>query len=437
MRIYQIYPLGCCGAPSQSQSPFQQGAVPRLSQLQDWLEHLQWLGIEGVLLGPVFAASSHGYDTRDYFQVDPRLGNDLTLQALVTACHTRGMRVMLDAVFNHVGRDFWAFRDLRQHGPYSQYRNWFQRVNFRQRNRLGDPFSYQTWRGHHSLVKLRHSTPAVRQHLLQAAESWIQRYGIDGLRLDAADCLNLAFIRQLSRRMRRLRPDFFLLAEVVHGDYRRWLEAGFDAVTNYQLYHSLHTSHNANDYRLLAQTLQQQWGPNGHYRGRLLNNFADNHDVSRIASLLRTPAQLYPLYILLFSLPGHPSLYYGSEWGQLGKKRPRSDAELRPAIPHPFHWQPKPHPDLQQHIRQLARLQSQWAVLQTGDWQLLQADRETLFYLRRMGQQRCVVGVNLSDQPQTRQLHLAGYWQDPLNQELLRDPQYLTLYPHWGRILLG
>ncbi|MGV3526304.1 MAG: alpha-amylase family glycosyl hydrolase [Candidatus Sericytochromatia bacterium] len=439
-RFYHLYPLGCCGAPARLESLTPR---PRLDQLHGWIEHLVSLGVNAVYLGPLFMASSHGYDTVDYYRVDPRLGDEASLRGLVRALHARGIRVVLDGVFNHVGRDFWAFRDLRAQLQHSPYRDWFQRLSFARRGRSGDPFSYQGWKGHHELVKLKLSTPAVKRHLLGAVEHWIREYEIDGLRLDAADCMSLGFLRQLGQRARRLKPGFWLLGEVVHGDYRRWIEKGqLDSVTNYALYDALHTSHNQWDYTRLAQTLQHQFGPHGVYRDLRLYHFVDNHDVTRIASLLRFPAQLYPLHILLYTLPGIPSLYYGSEWGQTGRKRRHSDAELRPAIAQPFFWQPKAHPDLQPVIARLAQLHAHSRALQSGSWQLLKADGHTLVYARHAENEHLVVAVNLADQPHRVSVQLPwhhGQLVDRLNPGAVvgihQSTAQLDLSPTWGRVL--
>lgn len=439
-RFYHLYPLGCCGAPA-----FADGrTVARLDQLHGWVEHLLSLGVNAIYLGPVFASSSHGYDTLDYYRVDPRLGETGTLQYLVQLLHAQGIRVVLDGVFNHVGRGFWAFEDLRRHLRHSPYTGWFQRLNFRQRGRAGDPFSYQGWKGHHELVKLRLGNADVRRHLLGALRQWIETYDIDGLRLDAADCMSLAFLSQLAHQARRLKPDFWLLGEVVHGDYGRWIHKGkLDSVTNYELYDALHKTHNAGDYHRLAHTLQRQFGPHGVYRGLHLFNFVDNHDVDRIASRLKQPSHLYPLHLLLYTLPGIPSLYYGSEWGIGGRRLRHSDAPLRPAIPHPYHWQPKPHADLQATIARLANLHRHSEALQYGDWHLLHESRQTLAYLRLSRNEALVVLVHQG--ARNGQLSLNLPWHHGSLVDLLApgesfairnsQAQIAPLYPFWGRIL--
>ena len=303
--FYHIYPLGFCGAPAANQRD--QPAQDRLGAIEDWIGQMRLLGANALYLGPLFESSSHGYDTSDYFQVDRRLGSNAGLARLVAALHEQGIRVVLDGVFHHVGRDFWAFRDVQTHGRESAYCDWFAGLRFEGRSPYGDPFVYDGWNGHYNLVKLNLHNPAVRQHLFQAVQFWIEEFAIDGLRLDAADCLDQGFLAELAGWCRRLRPDFWLLGEVIHGDYRGW--AGpelLNSVTNYECYKGLHSSHNERNYFEIAYSLNRQFGPDGIYRELPLYAFADNHDVDRVVSVLGSPAHLYPLHCLLFTMPGCP-----------------------------------------------------------------------------------------------------------------------------------
>ena len=272
----------------------------------------------------LFESTSHGYDTVDYFQVDRRLGDRDALRRLVADLHAAGIRVILDAVFNHVGRDFWAFADLRDKLSASDYGAWFEGLSFDGGSPYGDPFIYEGWNGHLNLVKLNLRLPAVKAHLFQAAEMWIREFDIDGLRLDAAECMDLEFLQGLRNFCRGIRPDFWLMGEVVLGDYRRWVnERTLDSVTNYECYKGLWSSLVDTNYFEIAYALNRQFGRDGIYRGLPLYNFVDNHDVDRVASRLNKAEHLYPLYCLLFTMPGIPSIYYGSEWGISGREAQR------------------------------------------------------------------------------------------------------------------
>jgi cyclomaltodextrinase len=347
--FYHIYPLGACGAPPMND--FAAPSVSRLAQLFDWIPHWAGLGINALYLGPVFESTAHGYDTADYGRVDRRLGDNALLKDLVAALHDAGIRVVLDGVFNHVGRDFWAFADVLRHGANSAYCDWFAGLRFDRHSPYGDPFTYDTWDGAYDLVKLNLANPDVRRHLLTATAQWISEFGIDGLRLDAADVMDVDFLGELARFCRIRRADFWLMGEIVHGDYRQVANAStLDAATNYECYKGLYSSHNDRNYFEIAASLQRQFGPGGLYEGLPLYAFADNHDVDRIASRLQHPAHLYPLHLLLFTMPGVPSIYYGSEWGVTGAKAHGGDPALRPAIVSPDGIQ-RPHPDLADALR--------------------------------------------------------------------------------------
>jgi cyclomaltodextrinase len=396
--FYHLYPLGFCGAPERND--FSSPPSPRLEKLLGWLDHLSQLGVNALYLGPLFESSSHGYDTADYRQVDRRLGDNRTLTSLSAELHRRGLRLVLDGVLHHVGRDFWAFRDLQTRGQGSAYRDWFSGVDFRARSPLGDAFTYDNWEGHAELVKLNLRNPQVRAHLLEAAEAWIREFDLDGLRLDVAYLLDEEFLRELGGRCRALKADFWLLGEVIHGDYRRWLDPGLlDSVTNYECYKGLYSSHNDRNYFEIAHSLNRQFGEHGLYRDRPLYNFADNHDVDRVATSLREPAHLYPLYCLLFTIPGVPSLYYGSEWGMAGSKTSGSDRALRPSLELEQAARESPHPQLAASIARLAGVRAQSRALRRGSYRPLFVGAEQFAFERRCDGETVLVAVNAAGEP--------------------------------------
>ncbi|MDD5654752.1 MAG: alpha-amylase family glycosyl hydrolase [Candidatus Omnitrophica bacterium] len=441
--FYHIYPLGLCGAPAAND--LSSVPEPRLEKLYKWLDHISGLGANALYLGPVFESSTHGYDTVDYYRVDRRLGRDDTLKALVDGSHRRGIRVILDAVFNHTGRDFWAFKDLLAHGEGSAYRDWFCGVRFDKRSPYNDPFSYDGWNGHFNLVKLNLSNPAVREHLLKAVEKWIREYNIDGLRLDAADCIDLSFLKHLSSFCRSIRPDFWLLGEVIHGDYRKWVhEGGLDSVTNYECFKGLYSSHNDKNYFEIAYSYNREFAKNGMYEGIPLYNFTDNHDVNRLASLLKDSRHLYTTYGLLFTMPGVPSLYYGSEWGLEGAKVKGSDSLLRPCLELEQASFNAAHPELIGSIRRLASIRKSSRALCRGAYRQLIVNSEQFAFERRDGQESVVVVVNASAVPARVELPL----QEAAGAELIdilnnneafrvsrRKTTELTVPPAWLRIL--
>jgi glycosidase len=441
--FYHIYPLGFCGAEQRNDHHSQSQA--RLEKIQRWMPHLLELGINAVYLGPLFESSAHGYDTADYYHVDRRLGSDETLTRLIQELHAHGIRVVLDGVFNHVGRDFWAFRDVLQNGQASRFCGWFEGLKFGGRSPLGDPFTYETWLGHHELVKLNLHNPETRQHLLGAVQAWIQDFGIDGLRLDTADCLDLDFQKELSAFAKSLRPDFWLMGEVIHGDYRRWANPEtLNSVTNYECYKGLYSSLVDKNYFEIAYALNRQFGEQGIYRDLALYNFVDNHDVDRVASKLPDPAYLYPLYCLLFTMPGIPSVYYGSEWGLEGLRTKSSDLALRPCLDLESLQQTAPQPRLPGVIQKLAHIRRDSAALRHGGYRPLFLSHEQLAFARQVEDQAAIVLINAADQPVNFEVPIpfknGTHLVDKLNNNETFETQNghlsITVYPRWARILM-
>jgi glycosidase len=327
--FYHIYLFGFCGAPWYND--FSSPAGAGLRSLIDHVSHLARLGINAVYIGPLFESSAHGYDTLDYFWVDRRLGTNADLKTLVRAYHDAGITVVLDAVLNHSGRHFFAFKDLQKNREASPYRDWYANVDFSRSSPYGDPFSYEGWAGCFDLVKFNGRNRSLRDYLFKAVEFWINEFDIDGLRLDAAAELSPDFMDELSAFCKSRRPGFWLMGEVVGGDYRNWIREGrLDSVTNYEMYKSLWSCFNDHNFFEIAWTLNRQFGTEGLYRNIDLYNFADNHDVNRVASSLSKRSHLFPLYGLLFTVPGIPSIYYGSEFGIWGERSRDSDRALRP-----------------------------------------------------------------------------------------------------------
>ena len=441
--FYHIYPLGACAAPHFND--FQSAPQPRLRQILGWLDHIQGLGANALYLGPVFESGSHGYDTADYFHVDRRLGTRAGLAELSRELHTRGMHLVLDGVFNHTGRNFWAFRDLQANGQNSPYKNWFADLRFDQRSPLGDPFSYAAWNGHFDLVKLNLAEPATRQHLFDAIRMWKEEFQIDGIRLDAADALSFDFLRELRAFTNQLDPNLWLMGEVIHGDYRQWANpATLHATTNYELYKSLFSSFNDSNFFELAYSLNREFGIEGIYRDlATLYNFADNHDVSRIASQLRDKQQLNLLYFLLFTMPGIPSIYYGSEFGFEGVKQ-SDDWNLRPAFDLPQLQSKARAQDLRGWIGHLAWLRQSQPALRYGNYEQVLVASQQFAFSREAGEDCVVVAVNSAFKPTelTLPLHGKANWRfvDLLNpkETFTCDPSgnlQIPMRPNQARLL--
>ncbi len=403
------------------------------------------MGVNALYLGPLFESTAHGYDTADYYRVDRRLGDNQTLAWLTADLHRQGIHVILDGVFNHVGRDFWAFRDVQAYRERSAYRDWFQGLAFTGESPYHDPFTYEGWHGYYDLVKLALRHPAVKEHLFQAIAQWVREFEIDGLRLDVADCLDLDFLRELAAFCRSLRPDFWLMGEVIHGDYRIRANAEMlDSVTNYECYKGLYSSHVDKNYFEIAYALNRQFGEGGIYRDLPLYNFADNHDVNRVASNLTNPAHLHPLYCLLFTMPGVPSLYYGSEWGLEGRRSDHDDRPLRPALNPDIVARTGPHPELAGTIARLAEIRHATPALRYGDYRQLSVNSQQFAFARQTPEEYIVVLLNAADTPAAFTVpvpeHTGSRLVDLLNPGdtfPVRNGQAVInpVWPCWARIL--
>ena len=390
--IYQIYPLGLCGAPLENDGLTQ----PRILKLIDWIDHIKETGADTVLLNPVFDSDRHGYDTRDYFLVDSRLGTNEDLAKVCKAFHEAGLKVMFDGVFNHVGRGFWAFLDVKDKKWDSPYKDWFH-ISFDGNTRWDDGFWYEGWEGCDDLVKLNLCNPAVVEHQFNAIRSWVEQYDIDGLRLDVAYCLSQDFLRQLRGFVDTLKPDFALMGETLYGDYKQWMAPDMcNSVTNYECYKGLWSSFNSMNMFEIGHSLARQFGPEEWtvYKGAHMLSFLDNHDVTRIATQLTDKNHLMPAYALMFGMPGVPSIYYGSEWGIEGDKKD-GDPALRPALDKPE------HNELTDFIAKLAKAKQNSEALCYGDYRNVLLTNHQIIFERKSEHERVLVAINADSVPFT------------------------------------
>lgn len=396
--FYHIYPLGALGALDRTRDDPVAGPLRRVA---DWIPAMERLGANTLLLGPVFESQRHGYDTVDLLSVDRRLGTNADLAELSATLRSRGIALVLDAVFNHVGIGHPIVQDAARPGSASPRARWIAGFDPVRSGPGGLPFAYEGWKGHHDLVKLDTSRADVRRHLVEVALRWMEDFGIAGLRLDAADCLDKGFMRDLSWRCKGLAPDFFLVGEAVHGDgYRSILEDGeLDSVTDYEASKGLWSSCNDRNLFEISWTLDRLFGPNGMCQGRPLYSFVDNHDVDRVASLVRDPAHLYPIYGLLFAMPGVPSVYYGSEFGIQGKRGPGDDAPLRPALDPRDLPRIASHPDLPRAIARFAAARSASKAVREGSYRRLHVESESLAFLRSTDDDVALIAVNIASSP--------------------------------------
>lgn len=386
--IYQIYPLGFTGAPKENDGV----TVHRILQVIDWIEHFKKLGITAILFNPVFSSDRHGYDTNDFTKIDCRLGTNEDFVQVCKALHEANIKVILDGVFNHVGRGFPYFQDIIQKRYDSPYLDWFH-VNLNDGNGP-DGFWYEGWEGHQELVKLNLDNPEVREYLITQVENWITLYGIDGLRLDVAYMVNQNFMHELCDRIRAKYPDFFFVGEMIGGDYNVLMNDHLlDSVTNYECRKGLYSSFNTHNLFEIGFSLNRQFGSEQWclYTGKHLLSFVDNHDVNRIASELNDARDLPLIYALMYAMPGIPCIYYGSEWGIEGKRTNWSDDDLRPYIEKPS-WN-----DLTTYLAKLNQIRTENLVFTDGDYKQVYLQNQQIIFSRKNEEHTLYFVLNIAD----------------------------------------
>ncbi|GAA6494692.1 alpha-amylase family glycosyl hydrolase [Anaerostipes caccae] len=388
--FYHIFPLGAFVDDETEHG---------ILEVKEWIPHIKGLGANAIYFSPVFESSSHGYDTKDYKVIDQRLGTNEDFKEVCNALHEEGIKVILDGVFNHVGREFWAFQDVLEKRQDSEYKDWFY-INFDGNSNYGDGFWYEGWEGHFELVKLNLDNPAVRDHLLDAVGMWMDEFGIDGIRLDVAYMLNRTFMKNLVDFARDRNPEMVFIGEMLHGDYSTLVNHHMlDSATNYECYKGLYSSFNTHNMHEIGYSLNRQFGPEPWtlYQGLPLYSFVDNHDVMRIATQLTDEKHLPLINALMFAMPGVPSVYYGSEWGIEGFKEPGSDDALRPRV--------KPEDlkqgELYQYIAKLSEVRKHSQALKDGGYREIRTEQDIIAFEREAGEERMIFALNAGSEEYT------------------------------------
>ncbi|MBR1865899.1 MAG: cyclomaltodextrinase [Lachnospiraceae bacterium] len=387
--FYQIYPLGFCGAPFENDGKLEH----RILKVIDWIPHIEKVGANAIYFSPVFESDTHGYNTRDYTRIDCRLGTNEDFKQVCDKLHETGIKVVLDGVFNHVGRGFFAFQDVLSNREASPYRDWFH-IDFGGNSHYNDGLWYEGWEGNYDLVKLNLRNEEVVQHIFHAVKGWIEEFDIDGLRLDVAYCLDHDFLKRLRQFTDSLKQDFFLLGETLHGDYNQWAnDAMCHSVTNYECYKGLFSSFNSMNMFEICHSLGRQFGPEEWtlYKGKHLLSFVDNHDVTRIASNLSNEKHLPLIYAFAFGMPGIPCIYYGSEWGARAHKS-EGDPALRACFDKPE------ENTLTEWIAKLSEAKKNSKALNYGSFRSVVLTNHQCIFERACEGERVLVAVNASDQ---------------------------------------
>ncbi|MBQ1327737.1 MAG: alpha-amylase [Eubacterium sp.] len=397
-RFYHIYPLGLTGAPHTNDYVLKEH---RLRNIFPWVHHIKELNCNAIYIGPLFESVGHGYETTDYKKLDSRLGDNQDLKDFMALCHENKIRVIFDAVFNHVGRDFFAFKDLKENREGSKYRDWFCNVNFYGNNYFNDGFSYDNWGGDDGLVKLNQRNPEVKSYIAEVICYWVKEFDVDGLRLDAADVLDFDYMKAIRQVANEVKKDFYLMGEVIHGDYTRWVnEEHLHAVTNYSMNKALWSGNNEHNFFEIAHTQRRNYDMAGQNPlGLRLYNFADNHDVERIASKVNNKAHQMIIYALCYTLPGVPSIYYGSEFGIEGRKEKGSDWNLRPELNIEDYKDAASKNPLTHGIKILGKVREASLALSYGGYKELLLTNRQYAYRRRLDNENVIVLLNNDDNP--------------------------------------
>lgn len=405
--FYHIYPLGLSGAPALNDYGETQH---RLRDLKPWIDHLLSIGCNALYIGPLFQSVGHGYETTDYYKLDCRLGDNDDLKHFVQTCHEKDVRVILDGVFNHTGRDFFAFQDIKEQRENSRYKDWYCNVNFGGNNEYNDGFSYDNWGGYNLLVKLNQRNPEVRNYIYDVIRFWVSEFDIDGIRLDAADVLDFDFMKGMRSVANEIKPDFWLMGEVIHGEYNRWVNAEMlHSVTNYHLNKALWSGCNDFNFFEIAHTVKRLYDMGGgHYENMRLYNFADNHDVERIINKLNNPSHFNAVHTLMYTLPGIPSIYYGSEFGIEGRKENGSDAPLRPCLLLDDYADAQETNPYTAWITKLGNIRRTSPALAYGEYKELLLMNRQYAFMRSYEGEDVIVALNIDDAPATISIPYSG-----------------------------
>lgn len=415
---WQIYPLGFVGAFPAENPP--DADEHRLLRVCDWLDHAIALGASGIALGPIFASRTHGYDTTDHRRIDPRLGDDSDFDTLVSQAHDRGLRVLLDGVFNHVGTDFPAYRAAMDGDADAA--TWFR----------GRPGRFHTFEGHGELITLNHNNPLVVDYTVDVLSHWLRR-GADGWRLDAAYAVPQRFWSHVLPRVREEHPEAWFVGEVIHGDYAGMVDqAGYDAITQYELWKAIWSSLNDGNFHELNWALRRH---NEFLQAFVPQTFIGNHDVTRIASKLEEPQHVAHALVLLMTLGGVPTIYAGDEFGFHGVKEDRAggDDAVRPEFGAPPLQADAWGQEMFALHQFLIGLRRRHPWLHTARTAPLTVDNRGYVYETRSGDHTLVVALNIDDAPLSLELTgqvVAGSGAPP--EERVRNPQ---VPPHGWLIL--
>lgn len=394
--FYHIHPLNLCGCGHEDI----QSAGSHFDELMQWAEHAKKLGCNAIYIGPVFESDAHGHGITNYHKVDRRIGTNEDFRQWVAGCHSMGLRVIVDGIFTHVGRGFFAFDHLRKHGKKSVYRDWFANVTFSCDNAYGDGFSYEKWGGYNRLVKFNLHNPWACDYHFDTVRLWINEFDIDGVYLDALDEWDYDFIKELKKVADSIKPDFFLTGELIQEDYGRWVnDKMLHSAANTELHRELYYAHNGGSYESVAKIIRSIYQKNSRAK---LYTFLDSHDDSRVHEKLNNAEHHYLLTMLLYTLSGYPSVCCGSEFSV--RKRTAADRAAEAAADEAAQQKPllKLADYTNAYLRDevtylhclLGRAHQQFLQMSEGTYRELLLTEGQFAYARILGKAAIVTAVN-------------------------------------------
>ncbi|MDO3411353.1 glycoside hydrolase family 13 protein [Saccharibacillus sp. CPCC 101409] len=416
--FYQIFPERFAnGDPSTDPENVQPwGGKPEtdnffggdLEGVRQHLDYLTDLGVNALYFTPIFKApSNHKYDTEDYLQLDPHFGDIDTLKRLIEECHGRGIRVVLDAVFNHSGRTFKPFVDVKENGSDSAYADWFHVREFPVDVKDGIP-TYETFSFEPNMPKFNTGNPEVKKYLLEAAHYWIGEIGFDGWRLDVADEVDHRFWREFRTAVKTAKPDAYIVGELWH-EATPWLQGDqFDSAMNYPFTYAVRdfVALGKTDARKFSYSLSKQLARYPLPVSQAAFNLLDSHDTERMLTVADGDKNKLKLAVAIqMTYPGTPCVYYGDEIGLDGG----ADPECRKCM----EWdESKQDLDLRDFYKKMIALRLEHGALRTGRFDILLAEEggRTLAYRRSDDDGKFVVALNVSDEARTIEVEEDGSW---------------------------
>lgn len=421
------------------------GVNNSILHLRNYYDYLVDLGVNLIQFGPLFKSESHGYDTIDYFSLDPRLGTKEDFKSVVGELHDLGIKVIVDGVFNHVARNFFAFQDVIKNGQNSAYKDWFY-INFSNKSKMGDHFNYKDWEGHASLVKLNVENPEVKKYLFEAVTYWMKEVKIDGWRLDVSYLLPQSFLKEFRVVCKNINPDCLLVGEMIHGEYTQWVGKDLlDTGTSYQIHKSIWSAVKSKNMHEIKNVLDMNFNSKrGKIKELYLMNFLGNHDTDRIASVVKKE-DLIPTFLILFTLNGFPKIYYGDEYGMVGKKTKYTDADVRrPMIP--LNDISSQNIDLLNNIKRFAQLRNSNDCLKYGKVNSFYADPECFAFARITEKEFLLIVVSIHEETISKIIPVGSLnidnkeFYDVLNSEggfkvVHNQLKIEKLFYKWGRVL--